>query len=252
LISLTLRLELKDRCHRALSVPNLNSHPQAYRLLKALSKASKLRDLKISLGSAAKNESSADGLHGWLPRVKFPELRSLSFDMVYFNTSWLAQFLVNQQKLKHLVLKEMCLAVHWSSLFRKLSQRKDFVLDSIRLPDFSHDGCETFGFEHKQDGLRVRVSQAALLDYINLGGVNPLPLLETDDETTSPGQEDDLSDFPEMSELGHEETPSSRQGSYGHEYDPAFGVYTEHFDLDADDMTEGSDDDNPGDETDLE
>ncbi len=146
LTSLTLRLELKHRCHRARSDPNLNRHPHAYRLLKALSKASKLRNLKICLGSSSKNQFSADGLHGWLPRVKFPELRSLCSQMIYFTTSWLAQFLVNQQRLKHLVLKEMCRAVHWSSLFRKLSQRKDFVLDSIHLPNFSHDGCETFEF----------------------------------------------------------------------------------------------------------
>ncbi len=75
-----------------------------------------------------------------------------------------------------------------------------------------------------QNGARVRFPQGALLDYINLGASPSVATPREEDETTSPEQGDDLSEFPEMSEWVHEET---RQGAYGHEYDPAFGVYTE-------------------------
>ncbi|KAK5452946.1 hypothetical protein LTS15_007095 [Exophiala xenobiotica] len=247
LTSLTLCLEVKRRTR---SYPRIDRHPQAYRLLKALSKASKLRDLKICLGPAAKNiTSSADVLPGWPPRVKFPELRSISFEMMHFTTTQLAQFLVNQQGLERLALKHITLAGHWSSLFRKLSRRKDFVLDSIHLHDFSQDGCESFEFTCEKIGGKVQLSQKELLDYINLG-VNPLPLRLMGDENTSPGQEVDLLDFPEMSELDLEETHSPRQDSYGHEYDPEFGAYAEDSDLDMDDTADEYADDDDSDDSD--
>ncbi|KAK7888008.1 hypothetical protein LTR67_009403 [Exophiala xenobiotica] len=228
----------------------IDRHPQAYRLLKALSKASKLRDLKICLGPAAKYiTSSADLLAGWPPRVKFPELRSISFEMMHFDPTQLAQFLVNQQGLEHLALKHITLAGHWSSLFRKLSRKKDFVLDSIHLHDLSQDGCESFEFTCEKIGGKVQFSHKELLDYINLG-VNPLPLRLMGDENTSPGQEVDLLDFPEMAELDHEETHLPRQDSYGHDYDPAFGVYAENSDLDMDDTDDEYADDDDSDDSD--
>ncbi|OQV07272.1 hypothetical protein CLAIMM_11727 [Cladophialophora immunda] len=227
--------------------------PQAAILAEALARASQLRRLEICLTSpwvlrSPVSDWTIQNSH-WgipfgdrdvsreniLPFVAFPELHTVVFEEVDFTSEQICAWLFMQPKLRHLVLRRPYLRGRWQDLVQTWWETPEFYLDSFELiSPWDHDNRDFEESTPRRETAQVpsRVSSDAILDFINHGGRNPFdgriwrPFYASEGARGDGAEDDNLSNYSDLSEWVPEDHPTPVEDPEGPEFD-------EDYDFDA-------------------
>lgn len=204
-------------------------------LTRALSGAWNLQHLEISLTTFSEAKTSLSNI---FPRNPFPALHTVVLEEMHFSDSEICSWLFVQPKLRDLTLRRPYLQGYWKEVVQRLSQRANFMLDSIQLTSPWDFDIRHFEAGDEPMMIPARVSNEHLLAYINNGGVNPFErrhwVAFDDSSRAQRGFDDvpdDLSEYSDISEWSPTDHPDPVE-------DPEGPEFNENYDFDAEENSD--------------